>query len=131
MDRALPMDRIPAGGVGRTVKLGFEAHADNGFGGCKPDHFFGSLPGCPAGGTALHFDGRDDIVFDFNGKLGGAEQFAVVAETDLPRKAASRRRGNHQPISRFFSGGHHRNAQLGAEQAEIHGEIRVAQEIQN
>ncbi len=33
MNRALPVDRIPAGGVGRTVKLRFEAHADNGFGG--------------------------------------------------------------------------------------------------
>ena len=131
MDRAFAVDRIPAGGVGRAVKLGLEAHADNGRGGFKPNHFFGGLPGRPAGRPAHHFDRRNDSVFSFDEKLRGAEQFTVVAETDLPRKTTSGWRGNHQSVARLFPGRHDRNTQLGAEVAQIHGKIRVPEKIQD
>ena len=85
MDRAFTVNGVPAGRIGRAVELGLESHADNGLSRLQSDHFLGSLPGGPAGGSTQDFDSGDDAVFHLYGKFGGSELFTIVTEANLPR----------------------------------------------
>lgn len=102
MYRASAVDRVPAGGVGRTEELDLETQARGRFGPRSSDDTLGRGPGRAAGGAAHDRDLGDIALVDSDLEIGCAELLSVCAEADLPPETASRRWTDGCTLDRYL-----------------------------
>lgn len=95
MNRALAMDRVPAGRVGKAVKLGVQTHFSRSLLDMDTKHPPGGCPGGTARGSPDYPHIFYNALFDFHLKFGGAKPLAIVSKTVLPWQSASGGRRQH------------------------------------
>lgn len=89
MHRALAMDGVPTGRIGRTEELGFYTHLSGSVIHRSANDSFGSLPGGCTGGAAHNPDLCNLVILDFDLILGSTEALTIFTQANLPGKAAS------------------------------------------
>src|SRR5210317_506794 len=95
MNRALAMDRVPAGRVGKAVKLGVQTHFSRSFLDIDTKHPPGGFPGGSARGSPDYPHIFYNAIFDFHLKFGGAKPLAIVSKTVQPWQSTSGGRRQH------------------------------------
>ena len=123
VDRAAPEQRIPAGGVGRTEKLYFEAHPGRHIHRRSADYPIRSRPCRSAGSAPQHLDGDHNFTNNLGFEYRRAEPSAVFAQAILAGQTTSGRRGDG--IADVAAGGNYRNGPARAENGKIFGKVRV------
>ncbi len=93
MDRTLAVNRIPAGRICRTVKLGVKTDLAHRILDRVADQPFCRLPRRPAGCPANDVYIGNLAILNFDSKFRGTEMLTIVAKADLPWKATSGGRG--------------------------------------
>jgi hypothetical protein len=131
VDRALAVDGIPAGRIGRAEILDFQSDLNDGrFKPQVPDPF-DRLPGRAAGGTADDPHLTDATVDGLDLKLGGPEFLSIPSQTNLPGQAASGRGCQDMRAGEFPTRGNHGYIPLTADQCQVMGQVRMRQKVEN
>lgn len=131
MNGALSVDRVPAGRIGGTVKLGIETDLAHRIFDRMADEPPCRLPRRPAGCSSNHPDVNDLAVLDLHLKLRSTEELTIITKTDLSWKSASGRRGK-QPFPRyFFPGSNEGDIIFSTECGKVGGEIAMPQKIED
>ena len=123
MDRALAMDRIPAGRIGRTEVLNFQADFYDCFIDRQTGDFQGRFPGSPARCTPHDGDLLNVVCNQTDLKLRGSEPYAIWAQAILPGKTASGRGRENQLTLQFFPRGHNGDVLSPAKSGQVMGQI--------
>ena len=87
------MNRIPTGGVGKTIKLRIETDLTRSILDGDSDEALSSFPCRAAWSSTYYSDVSNFTILNLNLKLGGAKPVAIFAKANLPWKAASGGRG--------------------------------------
>ena len=131
VNRAFAVNRIPAGRIGRTEILHFQADAYH----CFFRRQLGDAPGCFPGGAAGGPAHDDDLLKPAvdcgHLELGRPELLSVPAQAVLPGKPASSGRCQDTFHLGLFPGSHHRYAATAARSRQVMGQIRVTQKVEN
>ncbi len=94
VDRAAPEQRIPAGGVGRTEKLYFEAYPGRHIHSRSANYPIRGRTCCSAGSAPQHLDGDHNFITNLGFEYRGAEPPAIFAQAILAGQPTSGRRGD-------------------------------------
>lgn len=129
MNGALAVDRVPAGRIGGTVKLGIETDLAHSIFDRMTDEPPRRLPCRATGCASNHLDVNDLAVFDLNLEFRRTEELTIIAKTDLSWKTASGRRGKQSFARYFFPGSDEGDIIFLTECGEVGGEIAVPQKI--
>ena len=93
MNRTFTMNRIPTGGVGKTVELSIQTDFACSILNRGSDEALSSFP-CRAARSATDYsDVSNFTIFDLYLKLRGAKPVTIFTKANLPWKAASSGRG--------------------------------------